>query len=57
MVQLQEIVDEHFQEAQVGPEEDDADYTDTGMLRRLFSWCRAVGWISFSRSLTPACFF
>ncbi|KAI0540831.1 mitochondrial outer membrane translocase complex, subunit Tom22 [Xylaria digitata] len=29
MVQLQEIVDEHFQEGQVGPEEDDADYTDT----------------------------
>lgn len=36
MVQLQEIVDEHFQEGQVGPEEDDADYTDTGTLRRLF---------------------
>ncbi|KAI1125043.1 mitochondrial outer membrane translocase complex, subunit Tom22 [Nemania abortiva] len=29
MVQLQEIVDEHFQEGQPGPEEDDADYTDT----------------------------
>ncbi|KAI0976118.1 mitochondrial outer membrane translocase complex, subunit Tom22 [Xylaria arbuscula] len=29
MVQLQEIVDEHFQEGQVGPEEDDADFTDT----------------------------
>ncbi|TGJ83969.1 hypothetical protein E0Z10_g4789 [Xylaria hypoxylon] len=29
MVQLQEILDEHFQEGQVGPEEDDADYTDT----------------------------
>ncbi|GAW21725.1 hypothetical protein EKO27_g9231 [Xylaria grammica] len=29
MVQLQEIVDEHFQEGQAGPEEDDADYTDT----------------------------
>ncbi|KAI1187090.1 mitochondrial outer membrane translocase complex, subunit Tom22 [Nemania serpens] len=29
MVQLQEIVDEHFQEGQAGPEDDDADYTDT----------------------------
>ncbi|KAI1349864.1 mitochondrial outer membrane translocase complex, subunit Tom22 [Xylaria sp. FL0043] len=29
MVQLQEIVDEHFQEGQIGPEDDDADYTDT----------------------------
>ncbi|KAI0400369.1 mitochondrial outer membrane translocase complex, subunit Tom22 [Xylaria palmicola] len=29
MVQLQEIIDEHFQEGQPGPEEDDADYTDT----------------------------
>ncbi|KAH8168043.1 hypothetical protein CIB48_g225 [Xylaria polymorpha] len=29
MVQLQEIVDEHFEEGQAGPEEDDADYTDT----------------------------
>ncbi|KAI0182553.1 mitochondrial outer membrane translocase complex, subunit Tom22 [Xylaria flabelliformis] len=29
MVQLQEIVDEHFQEGQAGPEEDDGDYTDT----------------------------
>ncbi|KAI0018960.1 mitochondrial outer membrane translocase complex, subunit Tom22 [Xylariomycetidae sp. FL0641] len=29
MVQLHEIVDEHFQEGQAGPEEDDADYTDT----------------------------
>ncbi|KAI1268380.1 mitochondrial outer membrane translocase complex, subunit Tom22 [Xylariaceae sp. FL1019] len=29
MVQLQEIVDEHFQEGQPGPEEDDADFTDT----------------------------
>ncbi|KAI0879181.1 mitochondrial outer membrane translocase complex, subunit Tom22 [Hypoxylon argillaceum] len=29
MVQLQEIVDEHFEESQPGPEEDDADYTDT----------------------------
>ncbi|KAI1306375.1 mitochondrial outer membrane translocase complex, subunit Tom22 [Xylaria venustula] len=29
MVQLQEIVDEHFQEGQAGPEEDDADFTDT----------------------------
>lgn len=34
MVQLTEVVDEHFQEGQPGPEdEDDADYTDTGMLR------------------------
>jgi hypothetical protein len=32
MVQLQEIIDEHFQEGQQGPEEDDADYTDTGTL-------------------------
>ncbi|KAI1751480.1 mitochondrial outer membrane translocase complex, subunit Tom22 [Xylaria castorea] len=29
MVQLQEIVDEHFQESQAGPDEDDGDYTDT----------------------------
>ncbi|KAI1172184.1 mitochondrial outer membrane translocase complex, subunit Tom22 [Nemania sp. FL0916] len=29
MVQLQEIVDEHFQEGQPGPGDDDADYTDT----------------------------
>ncbi|KAI1505584.1 mitochondrial outer membrane translocase complex, subunit Tom22 [Biscogniauxia marginata] len=29
MVQLTEVVDEHFQEGQEGPEEDDADYTDT----------------------------
>ncbi|KAI1200002.1 mitochondrial outer membrane translocase complex, subunit Tom22 [Nemania serpens] len=29
MVQLQEIVDEHFQEGQAGPDDDDADYTDT----------------------------
>ncbi|GAP87681.1 putative mitochondrial import receptor subunit tom-22 [Rosellinia necatrix] len=29
MVQLQEIVDEHFQEGQAGPEDDDADFTDT----------------------------
>ncbi|KAI1818748.1 mitochondrial outer membrane translocase complex, subunit Tom22 [Poronia punctata] len=29
MVQLQEIIDEHFQEGQPGPEDDDADYTDT----------------------------
>ncbi|KAI0200658.1 mitochondrial outer membrane translocase complex, subunit Tom22 [Astrocystis sublimbata] len=29
MVQLQEIVDEHFQEDQAGPEEDEGDYTDT----------------------------
>jgi hypothetical protein len=33
MVQLQEIVDEHFMEGQPGPEEDDADYTDTGTSR------------------------
>lgn len=33
MVQLQEIIDEHFQEGQPGPEEDDGDYTDTGMSR------------------------
>lgn len=35
MVQLQEIVDEHFQEGQAGPDDDDADYTDTGTLRTL----------------------
>ncbi|KAI0393994.1 mitochondrial outer membrane translocase complex, subunit Tom22 [Xylariaceae sp. FL0594] len=29
MVQLQEIIDEHFTASQPGPEEDDADYTDT----------------------------
>ncbi|KAH6658114.1 mitochondrial outer membrane translocase complex, subunit Tom22 [Truncatella angustata] len=29
MVQLTEVVDEHFQEGQVGPEEDDDDYSDT----------------------------
>lgn len=28
MVQLTEVVDEHFQEGQTGPEEDD--FTDTG---------------------------
>ena len=28
MVQLTEVVDEHFQEGQAGPEEDD--FTDTG---------------------------
>ncbi|KAL2164295.1 hypothetical protein VTH06DRAFT_3511 [Thermothelomyces fergusii] len=29
MVQLVEVEDEHFQQPQVGPEEDDDDYTDT----------------------------
>lgn len=29
MVQLTEVVDEHFQEGQAGPEEED-DFTDTG---------------------------
>ncbi|KAI1106946.1 Tom22-domain-containing protein [Jackrogersella minutella] len=29
MVQLTEVVDEHFQEGQAGPEEDDDDYSDT----------------------------
>ncbi|KAI1087114.1 mitochondrial import translocase, subunit Tom22 [Rostrohypoxylon terebratum] len=29
MVQLTEVVDEHFQESQPGPEENDEDYTDT----------------------------
>lgn len=29
MVQLIEVEDEHFQQAQPGPEEDDGDYTDT----------------------------
>ncbi|ROT38170.1 mitochondrial import translocase, subunit Tom22 [Sodiomyces alkalinus F11] len=29
MVQLVEVEDEHFQSAQPGPEEDDADFTDT----------------------------
>ncbi|OTB01382.1 hypothetical protein M426DRAFT_75228 [Hypoxylon sp. CI-4A] len=29
MVQLTEVVDEHFQEGQAGPEEDDEDFTDT----------------------------
>jgi len=29
MVQLVEVEDEHFQQPQVGPEEDD-DFTDTG---------------------------
>ena len=31
MVQLTEVVDEHFQEGQPGPEEDEEDFTDTGM--------------------------
>jgi hypothetical protein len=30
MVQLVEVEDEHFQHPQVGPEEDDEDFTDTG---------------------------
>jgi import receptor subunit TOM22 len=30
MVQLVEVEDEHFQQPQVGPEEDDEDFTDTG---------------------------
>lgn len=30
MVQLVEVEDEHFQQRQVGPEEEDADFTDTG---------------------------
>lgn len=30
MVQLTEVEDEHFQLPQVGPEEDDGDFTDTG---------------------------
>lgn len=30
MVQLTEVEDEHFQQPQVGPEEDDEDFTDTG---------------------------
>ena len=30
MVQLTEVQDEHFKEGQVGPEEDDDDYSDTG---------------------------
>ncbi|KAI1212162.1 mitochondrial import translocase, subunit Tom22 [Annulohypoxylon truncatum] len=29
MVQLTEVVDEHFQEGQPGPDENDEDYTDT----------------------------
>ena len=29
MVQLTEVLDEHFQEGQAGPEEED-DFTDTG---------------------------
>lgn len=33
MVQLTEVVDEHFQEGQPGPEENDEDYTDTGTSR------------------------
>lgn len=32
MVQLHEVIDEHFQEDQIGPEEDDDDYSDTGKL-------------------------
>lgn len=34
MVQLVEVEDEHFQTAQPGPEEDDADFTDTGLCTR-----------------------
>jgi len=30
MVQLIEVEDEHFQQSQPGPDDDDADYTDTG---------------------------
>ncbi len=30
MVQLTEVIDEHFQEGQAGPEGDD-EFTDTGM--------------------------
>jgi hypothetical protein len=37
MVQLVEVEDEHFQQVQPGPEEDDADFTDTGMLPYPFS--------------------
>lgn len=36
MVQLTEVMDEHFQEGQVGPE-DDEDFTDTGQWFCLFS--------------------
>lgn len=31
MVQLTEVVDEHFQENQPGPDEEEDDFTDTGM--------------------------
>lgn len=31
MVQLTEVEDEHFQHAQVGPDEDEEDFTDTGL--------------------------
>lgn len=34
MVQLTEVVDEHFQEGQAGPEEDE-DFTDTGTSHEL----------------------
>jgi hypothetical protein len=33
MVQLTEVVDEHFKEGQPGPEDDD-DFTDNGMCMR-----------------------
>lgn len=43
MVQLQEIVDEHFEESQPGPEEDDADYTDTGTSHPHAAHCLVPG--------------
>ena len=40
MVQLKEVPDEHFVEPQVGPEEDDGDFTDTGKLESINTMAR-----------------